>query len=343
MSITAYIGILGSGKTYEVVRSVILPAFLNGRRIVTNIEGVTHEKFMDFILNDEKLKDITPGIVIPVSDDDVNKESFLPYKGSGETFCKPGDLICIDEAWRFWETDKMLLTGHRSFFAEHRHFADKESGFTCDIVIISQDLGSICRFIKSRIETTYRMQKHLALGLAKRYRVDIYMGAKTYKKSLTSSYQEKYNPKYFPLFHSHDERNAKETRVDKRQNIFRQAKLWIMFLFSIISFALATYFISSFLNRGQTSSQNIVHAQKTEPAAPLPSVAPSSPPVAVLPLSRTWKISGTLKDHGADFVIISDSNGAFRLIGKEVFIGQGMMMYALIDNERVTYFSGSVK
>ncbi|UEM37661.1 zonular occludens toxin family protein [Pectobacterium aquaticum] len=343
MSITAYIGINGSGKTYEVVRSVMLPAFLNGRRIVTNIEGVTHDNFMKFILNDEKLKDITPGIVIPVSDDDVNKEDFLPYKGAGDTFCKPGDLICIDEAWRFWETDKMLLKGHRSFFAEHRHFSDKDSGFTCDIVVISQDLGTLCRFIKSRIETTYRMQKHLALGLAKRYRVDVYMGAKPFTKYLTSSYQEKYNPQYFSLYRSHDEKNAKEARVDKRQNIFRQTKLWVVLFFSIMSISVAIFFVYSFLNRGQENNQKIVHAQKTEPAAPLSSVAAPSPPVATLPLSRTWKISGTLKAHGADFVIISDSNGVFRLIGKEVFIGQGMMMYALIDNERVTYFSGSMK
>ncbi|WP_280528188.1 zonular occludens toxin domain-containing protein [Dickeya dadantii] len=53
MSITAYIGINGSGKTYEVVRSVILPAFLNGRRIVTNITGVTNEKFIEFVSSDE--------------------------------------------------------------------------------------------------------------------------------------------------------------------------------------------------------------------------------------------------------------------------------------------------
>ena len=40
MPINAYTGLMGSGKTYEVVTNVILPAVLQGRRIVTNIEGI---------------------------------------------------------------------------------------------------------------------------------------------------------------------------------------------------------------------------------------------------------------------------------------------------------------
>ncbi|WP_143931429.1 zonular occludens toxin domain-containing protein [Rodentibacter pneumotropicus] len=39
MAINAYVGIPGSGKTYEVVHSVILPAFLAGRRICNQYRG----------------------------------------------------------------------------------------------------------------------------------------------------------------------------------------------------------------------------------------------------------------------------------------------------------------
>ncbi|WP_263062799.1 zonular occludens toxin family protein [Dickeya dadantii] len=343
MSITAYIGINGSGKTYEVVRSVILPAFLNGRRVVTNIAGVTNEKFIEFISSDEKLVNIQHGEIVPVSDNDVNSDNFLPYKGFLSSFCQPGDLICIDEAWRFWETDKMLKNGHRSFFAEHRHFSDAETGFTCDVVLISQDLGTLSRFIRARIETTYRMQKHVSLGLTKRYRVDVFMGAKTFKKSLTSSYQEKYDPKFFPLYSSHDGSNAVEARVDERQNIFRQTKIWVIAAFCIVSICASFFFVWSFLTRNQTSSpEKFVHAQKNDLPAPV-SVSTSPPPVAASPLSRTWRISGTLKTELADFVVISDGFGTVRLIGREVFVGQGMTMFGLIDGERVTWFSGDKK
>ena len=44
--------------------------------------------------------------------------------------------------------------------------------------MINQDVAQIPRFIKDRIETTYRMQKHIALGLRNRYRVDVFQGIK---------------------------------------------------------------------------------------------------------------------------------------------------------------------
>jgi zona occludens toxin len=35
MAINAYTGLMGSGKSYEVVSSVILPAVKSGRRVVS--------------------------------------------------------------------------------------------------------------------------------------------------------------------------------------------------------------------------------------------------------------------------------------------------------------------
>ncbi len=40
MAISAYIGIPSSGKSYEAVCNVIIPAFTSGRRVVTNIYGL---------------------------------------------------------------------------------------------------------------------------------------------------------------------------------------------------------------------------------------------------------------------------------------------------------------
>ncbi|WP_272939648.1 zonular occludens toxin domain-containing protein, partial [Glaesserella parasuis] len=51
MAILAYVGIPGSGKTYEVVSSVILEHFKRGRRIISNIEGVTEQKLVDYCLS----------------------------------------------------------------------------------------------------------------------------------------------------------------------------------------------------------------------------------------------------------------------------------------------------
>ena len=40
MPINAYTGLMGSGKSYECVSSVIVPAIKNGRRVVTNVDGI---------------------------------------------------------------------------------------------------------------------------------------------------------------------------------------------------------------------------------------------------------------------------------------------------------------
>ena len=40
MAISAYVGLPGHGKSYEVVKSVIIPAIASGRRVVSNIYGL---------------------------------------------------------------------------------------------------------------------------------------------------------------------------------------------------------------------------------------------------------------------------------------------------------------
>jgi zona occludens toxin len=44
MPINAYVGLMGSGKSYEVVSSVIVPAVSQGRRVVTNVEGLQDDE-----------------------------------------------------------------------------------------------------------------------------------------------------------------------------------------------------------------------------------------------------------------------------------------------------------
>lgn len=204
MAINAYVGVPGSGKTYEVVSSVILPAFLNGRRIITNIEGISQDNFLDYIDEQNKSKKernridySSLGTIIKVNDEDVLKPNFVPYKASlNETIAKNGDLICLDEIWRIFDDSKKILEEHKSFIAEHRHFVN-EKGNTSDLVVINQSISNVPKFIKDRIENTYKMTKLLAIGMRNRYRVDVYSGSRLYKTNLIQSIQAKYNPQIF--------------------------------------------------------------------------------------------------------------------------------------------------
>ncbi|MBD1228961.1 zonular occludens toxin domain-containing protein [Xenorhabdus griffiniae] len=58
MSITAYFGVPGSGKSHECVKSVILPAYMKGRRIVTNIDGINPDAIREYAIKLSHIQDL---------------------------------------------------------------------------------------------------------------------------------------------------------------------------------------------------------------------------------------------------------------------------------------------
>lgn len=344
MAISAYVGVPGHGKSYEVVGSVILPAYLSGRRIVTNIDGVKEINFYEYAKNHNK--DLNSlGSIINCSNDDVLSPNFLPYKDAVEdTFCKSGDLIAIDEAWRFWDSDKNICKEHKAFFAEHRHMSDKDTFATCDIVVINQSLDTIARFIKTRIETTYRMQKHVSVGLKNRYRVDVFSGVKLFKNSRVTSYQNKYNKEIFALYHSHYGGKGDEQTTDDRQNIFKQKKLWVLFSFVMIMLFTSGYFVYSFFDGSFSQDSSKAKSKNKEtvnnPVINNQHVQPK-PQITNKPVfSRRWRINGTLQKDGKSFVILTDSAGLNRLVSRAGFSNDGLMLNGIVDGEIVSYYSG---
>ncbi|APC14208.1 hypothetical protein BLL42_00015 [Pseudomonas frederiksbergensis] len=107
----------------------------------------------------------------------------MPHGQPVDTFCQPGDLICIDEAWRFWGSDSKIGTEHRIFFREHRHYAHAETGVTCDLVLMVQDISDLHRILKTVVELSFRTTKIKSLGLNKIYRVEMWEGWKQTAKA----------------------------------------------------------------------------------------------------------------------------------------------------------------
>ncbi|WGE47312.1 zonular occludens toxin domain-containing protein [Actinobacillus equuli] len=248
MSIFAYTGIPGSGKSYEVVSSVILENFRKGRNIVTNIEGISEEKLIDYCLSkDKKISRESLGKLRKVTDSDCQKEDFFPFKDSQNTLCKPGDLICLDEVWRIFPSDK-IHQNHRSFIAEHRHFTNEE-GDCCDLIVINQSVTGIPRFIKDRIESTFVMRKMTMLGFSKRYRVDVFIGAKTTKTNLIAQYHNKYNDDIFKLYKSFDGVNGKQNIIDSRQNFFKSGQFKLILFSSVICLSSSFYYLNYLIDK----------------------------------------------------------------------------------------------
>ncbi|WP_392564091.1 zonular occludens toxin domain-containing protein (plasmid) [Orbus wheelerorum] len=342
MAISAYVGVPGSGKSYEVVKSVLLPAYLSGRRIVTNIEGIKEEHFKEYALNTKKAKESDLGTIIQVCDSEVMKDNFFPFKTDDkaiETTCRAGDLIAIDELWRIWGSDSKIPDNHRSFIAEHRHFTDEKTGISCDLIVINQSVANIPRFLKDRIETTYEMHKHKSLGLSSRYRVDVYNGTKLFKTNKTTSYQEKYQKAIFDLYKSYDGVGGQESTTDKRQNIFAKKSLLLLGIFILLMFIASAYFIYAFFkskpNAQVPTVQNITLPNPNNAREITPASAPTAPSY-----SSTWRIAGEIKQNGKAWTILTSNQGAIRLEPSSQFRFSGLMKQGEFDGEIITRYSG---
>lgn len=341
MSISAYVGVPGSGKSYEVVKSVLLPAYMSGRRIVTNIEGIKEEAFREYALSRKKSKIDDLGTIIRVCDDDVMQDNFFPFKTNDKTVitvCQAGDLIAIDELWRIWQIDdKTIPDNHRSFIAEHRHFTDDITGLCCDLVVIDQSLANFPRFLRDRIQTTYRMTKHVSLGLKSRYRVDVFNGIKLFKNNRVTYYQEKYDKEIFKLYSSYDSQNGTESITDKRQNIFKNKRILFLCLFLLIMLFTSIFFIYKFFSSRQSASK-IVNTDQTISMSINQNLQSQLEPTPQL--SKNWRISGTLTQNGKSFVILMSNSGAIKLEPASQFMFSGLIIQGTINGEIVTRYTG---
>ena len=344
MAISAYVGLPGHGKSYEVVKSVIIPAIASGRRVVSNIYGLNKQLIEEYCLSkDKKLSPDNLGELVIVDNDLCLGVDFYPYKNAIdnkiETFCKAGDLIIIDEAWRFFPKKEKINDNHFSFLSEHRHFTDS-NGISCDFVILNQDLTNLQRELVERIETTFKMTKLVAAGLKSRYRVDVFSGNKCWKTAKTASYQEKYDKAIFPLYKSYETDNGRELVTDKRQNALNKSSIKYFAVFAVLIVGFSLYKLISFFTPPEQDTPKV--EQTLSENKEIEAITLNNQPQlqVTLPLSTQWRITGELQKSGKAFVILADNQGNLRLEPRSNFNVTGRMLEAIIDNQRVNYYSG---
>lgn len=261
------------------------------------------KKVSAVVVKDEKVAREQLGTLIKVTDEDCQCEDFFPYKGASDTTCKPGDLICIDEVWRIFPSDK-IHKNHRSFIAEHRHFVN-DKGDCCDLVVINQAISGVPRFIKDRIETTFVMKKMSMLGLNKRYRVDVFTGAKVNKMGLVSQYHNKYDPEIFNLYKSFDGINGKQNVIDGRQNIFKSAKFRFLLISGVLFFLAGSfamwYIIDKGLSKGKNKDAEVVQSQTVQAS---PSDLKPINPIDVKPPQTCIKLISMKKTENGNVYVI---------------------------------------
>lgn len=306
MAIKCYVGRMGSGKTYEVVSSVILPALARGRRVVSNIAGLDYAAFVDLLVSEGtppenigQLVQISHEQVLepffwrtdkPFSDfvaDYEAQQKYQRFKSKltgaeiasvdvpSDYFIQPGDLLALDEIWRFWNgfssrdgEGHLLPKAVMNFYRMHRHFTHAEMGVACDVALITQDILDISRSVRAVVEETFSMTKLTALGMTKRYRVDVYSAAKM--RNVLRSYQRSYEEKYFPLYKSHSQAkegdaSAVEENIDDRGNILKGPLFKIVLPIGFIIFCFSLWLLWRFLHpKPKTETTAVVSQAKSE-------------------------------------------------------------------------------
>lgn len=323
MAIKAYVGRMGSGKTYEVVTEVILGALRNGRRVVSNIAGLNYEAMKAFLVGEGIPEDLV-GELVSIDHAKVSEPTFWrtdkDVELGIEAFIQPGDVLALDEIWRFWngfstkdDDGKKRPDRVMNFFRMHRHFTHPETGIACDVALITQDPMDLSRQIRSVVEETYYMEKLTAIGSTKRYRVDIFQGGRMSRRPLRQL-QRSYNSELFCLYSSHSQKkeghaDAREENIDKRGNIFQGALFRVVLPLGLVVGGFAVWNVYKFFKPPE-SKPAISSASAPGPVSALGTAAAPSMPLPPKPISPTysdeWRVVGYVQHGGAFRILLSD-------------------------------------
>jgi zona occludens toxin len=348
MAIDAYSGLPRSGKSYSVVKNVIIPSLQEGREVHTNIPLT------------ELCTDQFPGLVHQLDAEwfkDMNLFSSIPA----------GAVVVLDELWRRWPAGlkaNNVNFADKEFLAEHGHNVD-ENGNTTRVILVSQDLSQIAAFARDLVAMTYRTTKLDAVGANSRFRVDIYTGSVTGQKppknQLLRSTFDKYDPTVYGYYRSSTKSQTgdvgDESRADKRANIWKSPFI----IFSILAPILAIPLLGWYVFNLFFSGMGLVEPEP-EPLADLPvqMVNPlppglmsdaqiyQAPAVQTEKSSPVWKVAGYMlrekKKEGAlpDMIILSSEVAGLRyvLASECERFPDGINWQCEVDGYTVTPWSG---
>lgn len=348
MAINAYCGLMGTGKSYETVSSVVVPAVAAKRRVVSNIAGLNNDLVRAYVMEKFSLPEDELGCIVNVTDEQVAAVDFFPdhaavESGNASSIVQPGDLVAIDEAYKIWGTDCKIHNSHKVFFREHRHYIHPETGVACDLVLMTQDIADLHRTLRAVIGNSFKTHKAKGIGLDNLYTVTMWEGWKQAAKHIVKDWTKTYDPAIFPLYKSYSgTKQGKELNADARMNIFSDRRM----RYKMIAFFLIVCFILWRLVHWWWSKTH------PEPSAPVLATAAAAPSAAAAQssqgaqkprneLSSDYRLSGTLRIAGVPYVVLSGPTGV-RVQMATGFAGQGFDVSGMVDGARVTRFSGPV-
>lgn len=267
MTITANVGVPGSGKTLHAVGDTIVAALRERRLVVTNIP-LTLPTLGRFVGADiahlvKVLEDEDCDGAVPFSD----VQHFIKYqdwRSEEGLSC----LFVVDECHEpFGEILGNIKGDHpiTHWFAKHRHQG-------CDVLLITQSAIEIPVSIRRRVEFIYEFRKLTALGFGNRFVKRTFYGKGT---DPIDRQVGKYNPKWFGLYNSRGKGVAE--RLPQQRNVLISWKMYLLVALLLIALMLVSIFSGSGTFFGSSSPE-----PPAKPAAQTSSLSPVSPHTSAL-------------------------------------------------------------
>lgn len=323
MAITAYTGPPGSGKSHALVKDVVLSAVFAGRRVLSNVDGLNPDAILAYCLEREPLWQVDSadklGQVVLFHGEDSKQPGFWPTeeteKAGQVTVIRPGDLVVFDEWAMFWPNgDKSEAAAQvEAFMRWHRHLTS-DNGVACDLAIATQAITDFSRRHRPLLSRSYLFKKLTAVGAKGSYTWHVFDG-----KLQKSSYQTgtgRYDPAVFPLYASSaaaSSGNHTELKTNKKETIWSGWRAWAVIVSPFLLLGGGAWG----LRHVWTTAAGPVAPAAVSGSGGLPSPSggyvPGAPSAAADPASP-WRIVGFVDGDGGQRVIVSDQNGAVRVL-----------------------------
>jgi zona occludens toxin len=348
MAINCYNGLMGTGKSYEVVSSVIVPAVAAGRRVVSNIRGLNNDLVRAYCVEKLEVPLDELGCIVNVTDEDIASPDFFPDHEAAEgaessALVKPGDLVAVDEAYKIWGGDCKIHNKHKVFFREHRHYTHPDTGVSCDLVLMTQDITDLHRMIKNVIGQSFKTHKAKGIGRDDLYTVTMWEGWKQPAKHIVKDWTKTYDPVYFPLYKSYSgSKQGKELNADSRTNILgdRSTRTKVIVFVLIACFILWRLFNAWWGKTHPDEDKSAAAVASSSSPTGSPATPASVPKKAAADLSGEYRVMGTMRVNDLPYIVLSGPTGV-RVELAAGFSGVGFDLHGVVDGSRVTRFSGA--
>jgi len=206
--INLLVGRPGGGKSFEAVAYHVLPALMQGRKVITNLPlnvdafaridasfesliDLRHENYKEEVFNQFGVKETL--LVRPFAS---MRDYADPWRHS---VSGAGPLYVIDECHLSLPRGNTRIEVEE-WFSLHRHE-------TADVLLIAQSYGKVSRNIIEMVQTCYKVSKNVALGFSSNYTRKVLDGVRG--EEVNSSVR-KYDKQYFPLYKSHTQGGGSE-------------------------------------------------------------------------------------------------------------------------------------